>query len=126
MYNKLNDLTIYTEDGLSKQYNFSKTCQELVTNGNVIQTYNRLYIYKNIIFRNTVEIKMNKDEYEKFRFRPKLLSQLLYNTTELWYLILYVNDMIDITEFDKEIIRVFHPDKLDLLNSIFIKENMMI
>lgn len=47
-----------------------------------------------------VEVKLSSAEYIKYRYRPKLLAYDVYNNTELAFLILMVNEMMNVKEFD--------------------------
>ena len=43
---------------------------------------------------------LTESEYKKYRFNPKRLSYDLYGTTELWSLLLDINDVASAVEFD--------------------------
>lgn len=52
-------------------------------------------------FKSTlVSVNLNEAERLKYRFNPKLLSFDLYGTTELWFMILEVNEIQRIIDFD--------------------------
>lgn len=46
-------------------------------------------------------------EYRKYRFNPKRLSYDLYGTTELWSVILGLNELISTVQFDLRTVYVF-------------------
>ena len=54
-------------------------------------------------------------------YRPKTLSYDIYGTTEMWLPILHVNEMISIAEFHKPIIKVYNPNTIFDLISIWFK-----
>lgn len=56
-------------------------------------------------------------------YKPKLLSYMLYNTTELWLALLRVNGMTNATEFHLPIIWVYEPRKVKQLIDIFFKRD---
>lgn len=73
-------------DKISKIYNFK----------NIIQfPMSFLRKYENILKSNLSEINLET----QYKYRPEYLSYALYNTTDLWYLLLFVNDMKDPIEF---------------------------
>jgi len=54
-------------------------------------------------------------------YKPKMVSMELYGTTELWLALLRVNSMTNITEFHQPMIKVYNPDQLKELITIFFK-----
>jgi hypothetical protein len=75
------------------------------------------YEYEELILKNCVEVVI----YEKFFYRPEYLSKELYGTPDLWYLLLWINKMTSIHDFNKLTINVFNPDKTDIINDIIEK-----
>lgn len=71
-------------------------------------------------------VTMTDEEYIKYRYQPKLFCYNYYGTTELWALLLKVNNMTSAIEFNKKNIKVFSQEIFSLLNEIFIleKENI--
>lgn len=91
-YNDLKDSVISSRnnklllDNISKIYNYN----------NVIELpMNFLRKYENILKNNLIEIDLSPSYY----YRPEYLSQEVFDTTDLWYLILFVNDMKSPLEF---------------------------
>ena len=93
------------------------------TNGTLIVNYtsfmNKYYDYINSVTTNVI---LTDKELIKYKFRPKMLCMDLYNTVELWGLLLAVNNMTSITEFNRSKIKVFTTDIFSILNEIFILE----
>lgn len=65
------------------------------------------YVVKNIIDDYMLELKeMCKNiqfadwAVRKYRYNPKMLSKDLYNTTRLWHMILRINGLANVHEFD--------------------------
>lgn len=54
---------------------------------NVLDDY--LYDFK----QRAVHCKLSPEEKNKYKFKPRLLSYDIYKTTELYYIILAINDM---------------------------------
>lgn len=54
-------------------------------------------------------------------YKPKMVSMELYGTTELWLSLLRVNEMTNITEFHQPMIKVYNPDQVKELITIFFK-----
>lgn len=58
---------------------------------------------------------------EDMFYKPKVLSEQIYGTTELWLAILRANNMRNTTEFHYPIIKVYDPDRLKTLIKVFFK-----
>jgi len=54
------------------------------------------------------------EEYRKYRYNPWRLSDDLYGTTELWFMLLHINEMFSVNEFNLRTIKVY--DKEELLS----------
>jgi len=52
-------------------------------------------------------------EYRKYRFNPKKLSYDLYGTTELWGVLLSLNELSSTVQFDLKTLYVFPPYIVD-------------
>jgi len=74
--------------------------------------------YENIIKQQLLDYTL----YAHQVYRPEYASYDIYGTTDLWYLLLFVNNMTRPDEFNKTKIKVFNPAYMDLLNNIIEKE----
>lgn len=79
--------------------------------------------YADYLNKIIVDYTFTDEEYLKYRFQPKLLSQDMYNTIELWSLILRINNIVSVIGFDKQKIKLFTEDIFDVLNEILIMES---
>ncbi len=92
--------------------------KELIVN--TTSFYNKYYwpIY-NISFIRT----FTDSEYLKYKLQPKLYCYEEFGTTELWSLILKVNNMTSTTQFNIKKIRTFNKEEIfKILNEIRILE----
>lgn len=62
-------------------------------------------------------------DYQYYKYRPKLLSYDLYGTTELFFILLFINDIYDVKDFDKKTIRIIKKDKLSSILSYIYSSN---
>lgn len=62
-------------------------------------------------------------DYQYYRYRPKLLSYDLYGTTELFFILLFINDIYDVKDFDRKTIRIIKKDKLSSILSYIYSSN---
>ena len=83
--------------------------------------------YYDYILRDTMTLILNNSEYMKYRFQPKMFCNDLYGTTELWGLLLKINNFSSIAEFNRKKIKVFGNNIFNILNEILIneKENIL-
>ena len=89
----------------------------------IINISNLFEKYYELLLDNTVIVVLTDEEYLKYRFKPKVLSHDLYGTMELHYMLLRLNHVYSVTNFDFKEVRVFNTNILSLLNEIMILEN---
>jgi hypothetical protein len=132
---------------LSTNYNNSDpriahTLSEYISAGNKssIITYTKLcflennYVVKNIIddylyelTYNAVSIELTTDEFNKYKYKPKLLSSDVYGCTDLYYLILKLNNLYSVKQFNiNPVLMLKTGDITDLLSTIYNAESAAI
>lgn len=47
------------------------------------------------------EVTLTEEEYQKYKYKPKLLAYDIYNYTELFYIIDFLNNIYNIKDFNK-------------------------
>lgn len=68
----------------------------------------------------TIDITMSDKEYNKYRYKPKLLARDIYENPELDFLILRINGICNMKEFDSKTIKLIKIDDLDnFISSIY-------
>jgi hypothetical protein len=117
----------FIELGRENSLNLDNTSLVNETQGVIIPIYNILrQKYRGIILENSVEVDFEPEVFELYKFKPKLLSLKLYGTTDLWHLILWLNDMVSVSEFTRKKVILFDPDAMQVLNRIVEKERKAI
>jgi hypothetical protein len=110
-----------------KLCNRELSLKSVLTNSNdekfIINITNVFEQYYEILLENTVIVTLTDEEYLKYRFKPKVLSFDLYGTIELHYLLLRLNHVYSVINFDFTELRVFNTNIIDLLNEILVLEN---
>lgn len=89
----------------------------------IVNITNLFERYYEILLDNSVIVVLTDEEYLKYRFKPKVLSYDLYGTKELHYLLLRLNYVYSVINFDFKELRVFNTNILELLNEIMVLEN---
>lgn len=84
-----------------------------------IHSFDSLYAkYHNVLNPYIIDRELDEDEYMKYYQKPKLLSYELYDTPELWSGLLYINNMVSVSNFTKKKIKVFKSNILDIMQEI--------
>lgn len=85
---------------------------------------NVIYDYEEEFKKLSVSVKMTDSEFIKYRYKPKLLSYDLYGTTELFFALLYINNMYSIKDFNRKYIKLIRKDNMiGLLEAIYNAES---
>lgn len=89
-----------------------------------INTHSVINRYMEIIKKNSTVVKLTDDQLSMYKYQPKKLCMDYYNTLEIWSLILKLNDMTSILDFNKKNLLLPTNSIFDLLNEIMILENI--
>lgn len=85
--------------------------------------------YKEFLSSMVETWTFSNEEYRKYHCNPWYLSDDLYGTTELWFMLLHVNEMYSATEFTKRTIKYYNPNITKYITEIssvqdeFLKDN---
>ena len=102
-------------------YNFSII--EMV-NGIKLLDHNLIEDYLPELEALCVNCELDQDQYKKYKYSPDLLAFDVYGSTQLDFIILMINDMIDPKEFDLRTIKLPYASQLKLfLSSVYNAEN---
>lgn len=85
---------------------------------------NIIYDYLPELNERTVTLTMTDNEFIKYRYKPKLLAYDLYGSTEVYFVIMALNGMCNIKDFNKKKLKLLYKsDLLELLNEIYSAES---
>lgn len=85
---------------------------------------NIIYDYLDELNESAVEYEMTDDEFVKYRYKPKLLAYDLYGSTEIYFVIMALNGMCNIKDFNKRKLKLLYRSRLlELLNEIYSAES---
>jgi hypothetical protein len=82
--------------------------------------------YLDEILEECVVLQLTNTEMMTYKYKPWLLSYHIYNTTDLDFLILRLNNMISPKDFTKNKLTVIKPSGLELINKIYNAEKKYI
>lgn len=89
--------------------------------------FNVVSDYMNELKAMAKTVKLSDDEYYTYRFKPKLLAKYLYGNTELYFIILWLNDMWSVKDFNlKEIKLIKNTELAEALSKINSSEKSFI
>lgn len=74
----------------------------------------------------SVRVELTEDEILKYKYRPKLLSYDIYDNVELYYIILRLNDLYNVKDFNlgKKYLYLIPKAKLkEYLSDVYTQEN---
>ena len=86
----------------------------------VIKFHNLLSKYNDLMQKYIITVDLTDSEYDRYKCLPNLLSYDLYGTPELGYSILYINNMVSMTEFTKRSIKVFTTGINEVLKELMV------
>ena len=90
----------------------------------VLLTYNILNDYRKEIFDFVIPITLTNKEFQKYQYQPKKLAYDLYGSTEYYYMILFINSMTNIKEFNRRRINLMRAkDMSNVLSAIYSSES---
>ena len=82
--------------------------------------------YRYFLYQHVKTLTLNDLQYQTYRFRPKTLSNEMYGTVELAPLLMDINNVISVAEFDFKTLKVFDDKVVSFLNEVLTKEKTKI
>lgn len=91
----------------------------------IFPLYNVIWDYQEDMIKDSYITRLTDNEFQKYKYKPKLLATDLYGNPEVYYIILILNDMMEEGEFDSRIIKLLsRSDMQKYLTSIYNSEYM--
>jgi hypothetical protein len=116
------ETTIQSNKDFANDYTKSAILTRLTNNGDTdiidVPYDNALYMYLDEMKSASKTITLSNSEYERYEYRPDLLSYDMYGTTEYYYVLLALNDIISPKHFTKKKIKVIEPEYITTLISL--------
>ena len=118
------DLVSYIAEGKRNKYNRS-TIDNVIRIGDSLFSIGTMFDkYYNFIVNEATTVTLNDKEAISYKYNPKKLSKDLYDTEELWHLILSLNNIASEQEFvDLVKIKILKPSSLSILDDILMLES---
>lgn len=89
--------------------------------------FNVVSDYMNELKSMAKEVTLSDNEYYTYRFKPKLLAHYLYGNGELYFIILWLNDMWSVKDFNLRKVKLIKNSELaEALSKINASEKSFI
>lgn len=107
---------------------YSMSLLEKDPNTNIeYDVFNVVSDYMNELKKMSHSVTLSETEYYTYRFKPKLLAKYLYGNTELYFIILWLNDMWSVKDFNLRTIKLIKNTELsEVLSKINASEKSFI
>lgn len=104
--------------------NFSILFKSSQQDNIILSANNIIYDYMDEIKPYIVNVSLSEEEYIKYRYKPKLFAYDIYGSTELFFVVMAVNGIYDIKDFNRRNIKALYKKQLfELLNQIYNAES---
>ena len=127
-FRKRSTIQSVIEEGLELKLTIKDLAfKEIIENSSgekfVVNMFNLYEKYYELLLEYATIVVLTDEEYRKYRYNPRLLSKDLYGTPELHYMLLRLNYVYSIINFDFREVRVFRTNINTLLNEIMVMES---
>lgn len=85
---------------------------------NIMITYNILNDYRDEINDLLVTINLSDSEFLRYCYKPRLLSYDIYGDTEMFFIILFINNICSAKDFNKKKIKMLRKTHLEEVLSL--------
>ena len=90
---------------------------ETMTNNTQVSVLNVVNDYMTELRIVSLLVKLSDEEYRKYCYKPKLLCYDIYGNPELYFIILLINDMADVKEFNRKSFYMLTKEYMSMLAS---------
>lgn len=96
---------------------FNLSFIDKLTNGTWVSILNTVSSYMEELLDVAINVELTVDQQMIYYYKPKLLCYDIYGNPELYFIILLLNDMADVKEFCKPIIKMLKKGHMNTLIS---------
>lgn len=95
-----------------------------VSNGTLVTIRNAISDYIDELKNASVNVELTYEQQLAYFYKPKLLCYDIYGNPELYFVILLINDMADVKEFTKPVIKMLKKEYMSqILGYIYNAES---
>lgn len=123
-YDTISSLSEYTRQlDISHPKLFLKSVIKSGDNNLIVNSTSLSNKYYDYIIKTVMTLELTNTEYMRYRYQPKLFCYETYGTVELWSLLLKINNITSVSEFNNKKIKVFSASIFNVLNEILVNED---
>lgn len=101
--------------------------EDMVSNGTIVSVHNVISDYLDELREASISVSLSYEQQYMYMYKPKLLCYDMYGNPELYFILLLINDMADVKEFNKPVIKMLRKaDMSRLLTLIYNAEKKSI
>lgn len=115
---------IQSGPGVTLSYNNLSFLETLSTGNIDMPVLNVTSDYLEELKNIAVTVTLSDIEYNKYIYKPKLLALDVYKNSELYFLILMINGICDVKDFDKKKFKMIKPSDMKDVMSYIYNANM--
>ena len=109
-------------NGITLSY-FNLSFLDMISNGTWVAIRNTISDYIHELKNAAVNVELTQEQQFAYFYKPKLLCYDIYGNPELYFIILLMNDMADVKEFTKPIIKMLKKEHMsELMGYIYNAE----
>ena len=126
-YDRAATMDRYIEEGKSLVFSRDTNLLKARYGDAIVPAQSLVCRYYDALKPHIVEKTFTEEEMKRYKYNPRFLSYDLYGTPELWADLLYINNMVSVSSFNKSTVKVFPTNIIDLIIEIkVIVENDLI
>lgn len=124
---EVSDMDKYVDEGKHLVFSRDSNLFKARFNDTIVPSQTLVCRYYDSLRSYIVTKTFTQTEMERYKYNPRFLSYDLYGTPELWADLLYINNMVSVSAFNKSTVKVFSTEIIDALIEIkLIVENDII
>lgn len=106
---------------------FNLSFVDMLSNGTWISVLNVVNDYISELRSTALNVELTREQQQIYYYKPKLLCYDVYGNPELYFIILLMNDMADMKEFTKPVIKMLRKkDMSAIIGAIYNTEKSAI
>ena len=116
------------ESGKNSTFTYDKFCiYEKINDELYVPFKNVLNDYIDELRQLALNVELTNSEYNKYIYKPRLLAYDVYGSTDLYFIILTLNNIFNEKQFDMKKIKMLKPEDLtEVLSEIYNSEKKFI
>lgn len=115
---------IESGNGVTISY-FNLSFTDKASNGTMVTVRNTVSDYIEELKNAAVNVELTREQQQTYFYKPKLLCYDIYGNPELYFIILLMNDMADVKEFTKPVIKMLKKEHIsELMGYIYNAESI--